>query len=287
MPAFTTLNAVKAWLSITTTSTDDLLLTGLISQISGGILNYLQRPPLMLTTFTELRSGVGNRSILLRNWPVVSINSLVVNQFTIPAAPAIVASTPGTSYYPNITTPLSGYALETWDGTPAGVPQELSLCGYDFCRGRNNIQIVYQAGYCIQNEAQTVPSSGTYSLVASQPMGAWAADNGVTYVTSGIALQAQTSNAALNTGQYYVDPNSGIYYFCSGDAGAQILINYSFTPFALGEAAIEWVSERYKYRSRIGMVSQSLGGNETAAYNLRMPDHVKTMIDPFRKEFPL
>ena len=49
------------------------------------------------------------------------------------------------------------------------------------------------------------------------------------------------------------------------------------------QACIEIVAERYRYRSRIGQVSQSLGGQETASYKLdALTDVIKTRLNPYR-----
>ena len=252
---------------------DEALLTSLINQISAGIINSLQRPPLVRTTFTEVRDGVGNRRITLRNWPVVSVSSLTVSGNSIPASSAYGQS---------------GYNLTTWDGTNAGNPQEIILCGYDFCRGAGNVQIVYQAGYCVQNEAQTVPGS-TYQVAPNTPYGSWAQDDGVTYA-NGTPLTPVSS--APSVGQY-VPPSPFksspvLYYqFSVSDASAGVLLNYSYIPADIEEACIEWVGERYRYRSRIGQTSTSQSGIETTAFSLKMPDHIKLMLQPYRKAIPL
>ncbi len=270
--ALTTLNTVKAWLNVNTT-TDDLLLTRLITQISGATLNYLARPAITQETYTELRDGVGNNRLVLRNWPVISITSLTVGSQTIPQATTLTSS---------------GYTLATWDGTSAGLPQEITLRGYQFCRGRSNIQIVYQAGYVIQNEPQTVPSTTPYSLNVDAPYGSWAQDEGVTY-TNGTPLTAVTSSPTV--GQYTVTSDgagNAIYTFSSSDSGEGILISYSFTPADLEQAVLEWIGERYKYKDRIGQTTRGLGGSETAGYSLKgIPDYIQVVFDSYRKFLPL
>ena len=140
----TSLQAVKDWLAVTSTD-DDELLQRLITQISGVTLNYLQRPALTRQTYTELRDGVGNQRMVIRNWPVIKISSLMVNGSNVPAG----------NYSPQ----QPGYMLATWDGTSAGLPQELTLLGYSYCRGKNNIQIVYDAGNAVESQPYTVPGA--------------------------------------------------------------------------------------------------------------------------------
>jgi hypothetical protein len=279
MPALTSLANLKPWIyplpasPATYPTNDETLLTSLINQISTGIANSLQRPSLVRTTFTEVRDGVGNRRMTLRNWPVVSVSSVIVNGCSIPASAAFGQS---------------GYSPTTWDGTNAGNPQEIVLCGYELIRGAGNVQIVYQAGYCVQNEAQNVGSS-TYQVTPNTPYGGWAQDDGVTYA-NGTPLTPVAS--APSIGQY-VPPSPFkssplLYYqFSASDVNAGVLLNYSYIPADLEEACIEWIGERYRYKNRIGQTSTSQSGVETAAFSLKMPDHIKQMLQPYRKAIPL
>jgi hypothetical protein len=267
----TTLNNAKAWAGVTTSS-DDLLLTRLIGNASQFILSFLQRPTLFQNVFSDVYDGVGQRQQVLRNYPVISVASVSVDGVSIAAA----------------TSPTGcGYVLDTWDGFPPGRPQAVSLRGYGFCQGHQNIAIAYTAGFVIQNEAQAVPSTGTFSVAAAQPYGVWGADAGVTYA-SGTALTAQPSNASLIEGQYYVDPNTGVYYFAAADANAEVLISYSYIPADIEQACIEMVGERYNYKGRIGTVSKSLGGQETVSFSQKdMPDFIRTMLQPYRRVIPV
>lgn len=270
--ALTTLNNVKAWLNVTSTS-DDVLLTRLINQLSSATLNYLSRPSVTRQTYTELRDGVGNYRLVLRNWPVIAVTSLKVGAQTIPAADTLASS---------------GYTLATWDGTGAGLPQEITLCGYQFCRGRSNIQIVYEAGYCVLADAQTVPSSAPHQITITPAGGSWAQDDGVTY-SNGTELTAVTGTPSV--GQYSVTPDSNgnaVYTFAAADAGQGVLLDYSFTPADLEQAVIEWIGERYRYKDRIGQTTRGLGGNETAGYSLKgIPDYIGVVFDGYRKFLPL
>jgi hypothetical protein len=82
-------------------------------------------------------------------------------------------------------------------------------------------------------------------------------------------------------GQYNV--SSGVYSFAAADAGAAVLISYGFIPAAINNACIEWVAERYRYRTRIGQSAQTVQGQQTASYSLKdMPDFVRASLDPYR-----
>lgn len=286
--ALTTLENVREHLVITSDS-DDALLTRMINQISQAILGYLQRPSLTRATYTELRNGVGNYVMTLRNWPVVSVASLVINNLTVPQAAAMQAGTPGTTYTPS--TPNTGWTLQTWDGASAGVPQQLSLYGYCYNRGANNVQITYDAGYCVTSQAFTVPASAPYTTSILPVYGAWAQDDGVYYASNNTKLTKMPVGTSLSAGQYTVTVDGlgqGSYTFASADAGVGLLLNYSYTPAPLEQACIEWVGERYRYKTRIGQTSKNVGGQETAAFSLKaIPDFIAEILEPYRKDFPL
>ncbi len=269
--SLTTLNAVKAWLNVTSTD-DDVLLTRLINQVSGATLNYLSRPSITRQTYTELRDGVGNERLVLRNWPVIQINNLAVGAQSIPAATTLSAS---------------GYTLATWDGTSAGLPQEITLRGYCFHRGRSNIQIGYEAGYCVQGQAATIPAS-PYQITITPAGGSWSQDDGVAYANGNEFAKVSGSPAV---GQYSViaDGNgNGVYTFAAADTNQSILLSYSFIPADLEQAVIEWIGERYRYKDRIGQTTRGLGGQETAGYSLKgIPDYISVVFDNYAKFLPL
>ncbi len=174
--------------------------------------------------------------------------------------------------------------LEGWDGIPPGRPQALSLSGYSFglsypgLNNFQNVEIVYQAGYQVCGEAQTV-SAGAASVNA--PYGAWGSDVGVTYA-NGAALTKVASGPAL--GQYALGPSAGAYVFNAADNGQGVLISYGFIPSDLADACNELVSERYKYSQRIGEKSHSLGGNETVSFDTgRMTPLIVSMLQPYKR----
>jgi len=268
----TTLDVVKDWLSITS-GDDDALLNRLITQVSGAALNYLQRPSLTRATYTELRDGVNNQRMVLRNWPVVTLTSLSINGTNIPPASSVMSP---------------GYTLATWDGTSSGIPQELTLRGYTYCRGSSNVQIIYDAGYALLNQSFTIPSGA--AITTQCVLGTWAQDDGIK-TTTGISFTAVAQNISPAQGQYNVVPGldgAATYTFNAADIGTSLLISYSFIPATLENGVIEWVGERYRYKQRIGQRSKSVGGTETTSYNLAgMPDYIQQMLDGYKKFLPV
>ncbi|HUZ33104.1 MAG TPA: hypothetical protein VMV19_13525, partial [Xanthobacteraceae bacterium] len=163
-----------------------------------------------------------------------------------------------------------------------GRPQALDLFHMLFRQGRQNVAVTYDAGYAIQSESASVPAApGPYTVTAAAPFGPWASDNGVTY-NNDTPLTPLTAVAGTPAaGQYNV--SAGIYTFAATDAGANMLISYGFIPAAINNACIEWVAERYRYRTRIGQSAQTVSGQMTSAYSLKdMPDFVRASLDPYR-----
>ena len=185
------LGAVKNWLGVTTDD-DDALLAALITQISRGIYNYINRSFVLPTEVTEAYDGTGRDQLLLRNWPIGAVYSVVVDGNAIPPAPMMVANVH----------PTHGYVLEQSDDAPPGAMQQLFLRGpHVFRKGRQNIVVSYRAGYEILGEARAIPLSAPFTIDALAPYGGWAADTGVTY--AGGAAMSAVSNAPAQ-GQYSV-----------------------------------------------------------------------------------
>jgi hypothetical protein len=285
MPAsdLTTLAAVKAWLSITTTG-GDTQLSGLVTAASRAIYAYLARPALLPQSWSERYDGHGymHSRLTLRRWPVTSITSLSVDNQSIPAA-----ATPGAG----VAQP-AGYLLEPWDGIPPGRPQSLDLFCYSYSRGRQNIAVSYVAGYQVSAEAQAVPAtpfrlSTTTTPGLSLPFGPWGSDVGVTYA-NGTALAKVAGPPAV--GQYQVAQVGGdtVYQFAAADVGASVLISYGFIPQDVAQSALELVAERYTYKGRIGELSKTLGGQETVSFSQKsIPDTMKLILQPYRQVIPV
>ncbi len=264
-----TLADVKAWLAGSSGigSSDDPLLARLITDVSGAITAYLGRPSLTPRSFMERLDGNDRSRLYLRHYPALQIISLLIDTVAIPAAET--SETPFTK----------GYLLEEWDGLPPGRPQALDLYHAFFRKGRQNVVVDYTAGYAVESEGASVPSSpGPYNVTAAAPFGPWASDSGVAYA-DGSPLAAVAGSPAA--GEYAVA--GGVYSFAAADAGASVLLSYGFIPAAINNACIEWVAERYRYRTRIGQSAQTVAGQQTASYSLKdIPDFIRASLDPYR-----
>jgi len=123
----TTLSDVKGWLQNGQSSfptTDDALLSRLITAASQYLQTWLNRQ-IPLADYIEVRDGTGGHRLQFACFPVVAVQSLTVDGQTIPQA--------GSSS-------SAGYSFST---------SQLSVRGYRFCRGAQNVVIAYTAGYAI------------------------------------------------------------------------------------------------------------------------------------------
>jgi hypothetical protein len=118
---------VTAWLQTGQNpfpSTDDALLSRLITAASQFIQNWLGRP-ILSADWIEVRDGNGGQRMAFANVPVTEVWSLSIDGLDIPPAP------PGGGFG-------AGYAFG---------PTELALRGYVFTRRSQNVAITYTAGY--------------------------------------------------------------------------------------------------------------------------------------------
>jgi hypothetical protein len=123
----TTLADVKTWLQTGQTSfptTDDALLTRLITAASQYIQTWLNRQ-IALAGYLEVRDGSGGDRLQFACFPVTAVLSLAIDGLPIPAASSVGAA---------------GY---TFGAT------QLSVCGYRFTRGVQNVVVSYMAGYAV------------------------------------------------------------------------------------------------------------------------------------------
>ena len=264
----TTVANAKAWLGLPSEPTlNDTTLATLVTAASRVIYADLSRTSLLPRAYTDTIDLESDR-VYLANWPVQSVSSVVLDGLAVP--PATPAALP----------PTFGYLLQPGSAAPPGRQQALDLFGRRYHKRRQSLIVAYQAGYAVNNEAWTAPTTGPSLIAAAAPFGAWASDLGVVYANSGLALQP-VSRSPL-AGQYSV--SAGIYQFSASDAGAAISLSYGFIPQDLAQAATELAAERYRASDRIGLRSKSLGGQETISYDVSgLSATVLALIAPYRR----
>lgn len=296
----TSLANVRAWVgSQSGQNADDALLSRLIVEASQTILNYIQRADLGKTTITETISGRGERKLQLRNWPVLDVTGLRIEGTTIPESTA--ASVYGfflEPVYGSSSGRAQNVGIRNFNSNPypvGGYPAGYGMTAYmptnsqlerEFPRGVGNIEVDYSFGYCVQSEAATIPAASTYTITPAAPRGSWGGDLGVT-LADGTPLTAIASGTP-SAGQYLPPDVSSatprlVYTFAAADAGKAVLLSYNYIPAPVEQACVEMVGERYKYKSRIGLASTSLSGQETASYVLDgLTKSIKSRLDPYR-----
>lgn len=262
----TSLAALKSWLGLPLgASPNDATLAALITAASRAILAALSRPSLLPSKVSETLDSE-NARVFLRHWPVLSVASATLDGVALPAA------TPGAN--------AVGYLLAPGEAAPPGRPQALDIFGYALCRGRQNLVIVYSAGYAVQKEAQLVPATTPWNVSAQAPYGPWASDYGVAYAASGVPLALVGASPAQ--GQYAVA--GGVYAFSAGDAGAAVALSYGYVPQDIAQAALELAAERFRSAERIGLRSKSIGGQETIGYDAAaISAPVMALLQPYRR----
>lgn len=268
----TTLSDVKEWLSIPDdqTASDDLLMR-LIDAASGFVLNWLNRDSFRSTEYTQNFKGNGSCSTLLRSWPVISVSSVgVLGQVVQP-------STLGVGGLPS----PNGYTISD----PRSGPQSIDLWGREFCY-RQSCQVIYNSGFQA-SESPTLGNPISPSTIIYYPVeqnGVWSEDLGV--ILNGVTLTVSTSPSPPS-GTYYYD-EWGNYAFNADAAGLIAVITYSYTPFDVSWATTELIGEWFKRKDRIGLLSKSLGGQETVAFSQKdMSETIKTTLQPFMEVVPI
>ena len=117
----TSLANVKDWLQITVT-TSDALLGRMITAFSDAVANEINRD-IGTQAYLVTLDGNGGTKLSVPSYPVTAIASLFVDGVAIPPRPSFGSN---------------GYVFTT---------TSLSLVGYSFSKGVQNIQLAYTAGF--------------------------------------------------------------------------------------------------------------------------------------------
>jgi hypothetical protein len=130
MADLTTLANVKQWAPIaSTTTSDDSLISRLITACSNDFERATLRPDLLQDDYTEVHQGDGSTRMTLFHWPINEITTLTIGGTTVAASPDKIQP---------------GYYVDE-DIDPERVYQ-LYLIGQYFTDGAV-VQIDYSAGY--------------------------------------------------------------------------------------------------------------------------------------------
>jgi len=126
MANLVTLERVKTYLEIANTETaQDVLLQDLIARIGAWMERYCDRS-FAKATYTEQRDGDGTATLLVREWPLLSVTSLYDDPLRVFGAATQIAA--------------SDFALYPNQGL-------IRLDGRIFSVGIQNVKVTYEAGY--------------------------------------------------------------------------------------------------------------------------------------------
>jgi hypothetical protein len=217
---------------------------------------------LVTRAYVEQYDGTGTQALVLPNYPLTTLTSLVISGTSIPLA--LQAS--GTQSFNQ---PF-GYRFQKWNGIPPGEPAIIELLGFAYWMSRQNVVVSYTAGYQVTGEAAIIPGT-PFRVTPLIPWGVWATDAGVTFADGTVLTPILSGTPA--TGQYIAptpDAASPVYtyLFAAADTGKTIILSYGFVPADLEQVALETIAERAAYRSRVGIRSQGLAGQETMSFDM-------------------
>jgi hypothetical protein len=266
-----TLAAVKEWLNLNTTGStaSDSVLLRIINSASQFALSYLNRDGFAAQEFTQNFRGNGKDTMLLRNWPVISIRSVGVNGSAKTASAMGNAGMPGSGYF------VSDFR----DG-----PQSINLVGDYFYKG-TYCQVVYRAGYeATSSYTIAADDEGNPLPYTPDDQGQWTKNFGV--ISAGGITYVQVDDDPV-AGQYTVD-EWGVYGFAKDDVGVTVLVDYSFVPWDLSQAVLEMIGETFRRKDRIGVLSKTLAGQETVTFDRSgMSDALKLQFQAYLNVVPV
>jgi len=205
------------------------------------------------TLYTERRNGTGTEILVLKNTPIIEVQSLMVD---------------GVEKFPSLSYGQSGY-VQTDDTT-------LELTSGIFSKGILNVCAVYWGGFGAKAVETTTLAT---TLITVKNSDWFSVDAGVTYGST-VFAQVQSNPSA---GQYVVDPVKGQYTFSSADLNKTVVISYRYRviPQDLQDAVVSIAAQRYKRRTHIDQDSQTQAGTIIQFSHTDVPRATKLVIDNY------
>lgn len=265
----TTLAAVKDWLDIDPNNTDsDASLIRLIDAASQFTLTWIGWDSFGVREYTTNFRGNGRNYAIPAFWPIVSVTSVGIGGSFVPASTIGQAGLPGTGYV------ISDRRMG---------PQKIELYGSAFWNGAPS-QIIYHAGFrtTVSGTLPNIPGNQDHEVTPTKD-GQWIAN--VEVMIDGVEGVEVDANPAA--GQYAVD-DWGTYTFAAADDGKPGSITYDYVPWDVSFAVQEMIGEWYKRKDRIGLLSKTLGGQETVTFSQKdMGDTIRTTLNPYVNVVPM
>ncbi len=255
MTALTTLAAAKQYLGVTSQGSDPLI-TRLIPSASSLVQNFCSRIFPITSYSGLLMDGSGSDTLVLPDYPIISVSSLTVDGVSIPAASSMQST---------------GYVSDD---------KAIFLAsGQRIRRGRRNVQVSFQAGYR-QTVQAVIPAGNSPALLVQDP-GSPSTIYSITQA-SGTAMTSTANSPA--SGQYQFAPPQ--INFAAADAGTSISIDMAFIPAAVEQACIEVVGLAVKRRDNLGIRSKTLA-QETISFDMSaINTSAVQALQPYRRVAP-
>ena len=91
-----------------------------------------------------------------------------------------------------------------------------------------------------------------------------------------------------SAGQYKLSTTqNGVYIFSVDDDAEEVLISYSYCPADVEQVVLDLMGDRYTYRQRFGVRSQSLAGQESITFvDSGIPEYAKDALTLYRRLVP-
>lgn len=259
----TTLAAVKDWLDITNDDSDPAL-TRLIDAASQFVLNWVAWDSFGVREYTTNFRGNGRAYSILNMWPIQSVTSVGIGGSFVQASTFGQAGLPGNGYV------ISDRRFG---------PQKIELHGYGFWNGAPS-QIIYHAGFRA-SQSTAIPASP--HQITPNTGGQWIEN--ISVEIDGVDAVKVASGPTV--GQYSVD-GWGTYTFAAADVGKTAEMVYDYVPWDVSFAVQEMIGEWYKRKDRIGLISKTLGGQETVTFSQKdMGDSIRSTLNPYINVVPM
>lgn len=285
----TTAAAVSAWLNQASTI-DTALIQSIVTGYSQYILTLLDRTYMGgIMQYNEKYDGNGSTDLMVKNYPVLAINSLAINGIAIPPSPdgiqagwvidqggsgAGIALVGGGTGYRSLYDGYEGIEMN-------GNAPPLGAAPYRFFYGRQNVAISYIAGSILTAgmEEQKVSSSSPYTVTAANAASFWE-DLGATD-TNGAPLSGYTVGAPFTA-------TAGVYTFPASMAGQNVLLNYKYggVPQDLAQVATVLCATAYRRRKWIDQTAQIQPGVGNTTFSKEpIPPECRLIINHYARTF--
>lgn len=276
----TTLPALKSWLRIAPDNvSDDVNLTALVNAVNADFLQCINRRSLVANPYTEIRDGNGKDRMVMRNLPILAVSLVQIGAYVLlPYNPFAASQTLYTGFILNSSAFVSvgGYVNDDFT---------VSLVGYSFWKGRQNVKIQYVGGTVANGAAtQAIPATPfQITVTGPAPLKApFIGDAGVTFA-NGTALTQLTTPGTPAQGQYTVSA-LGVYTFAAADTTQSVTINFTYqaAPLDVVQACTEWAAYRYQAKDRAGKKSVVTESKLATTFETdAMPKTVREVMDNY------